>query len=102
MEQYLQVYNTLTNLSIPYEVVEHPPVFTTEEADKWIIGKEGVRSKTLLLTNQKKSTYYLIVMDGEKRLDMVHLADILQEKRKNRKNIYLPIYLIVSFIFLWH
>ena len=81
MEQYQQVYNTLTNLSIPYEVVEHPPVFTTEEADKWIIGKEGVRSKTLLLTNQKKTTYYLIVMNGEKRLDMVHLADILQEKR---------------------
>ena len=68
-------------MNIPYEVIEHPPALTTEEADKYIVGKEGVRTKTLFLTNHKKNAYYLVIMDGSKRLDMEHLAEILNEKR---------------------
>ena len=81
MEQYQIVYNTLTKMNIPFEVVEHPPAWTTDEADKYIDGKEGVRTKTLFLTNKKKDAFYLVIMDGEKRLDMGHLATILNEKR---------------------
>jgi Ala-tRNA(Pro) deacylase len=81
MEQYQAVYNSLDKMNISFEIVEHPPVLTTEEADAYIVGKEGVRTKTLFLTNQKKNAYYLAIMDGAKRLDMVHLAEILNEKR---------------------
>ena len=81
MEQYQRVYDTLNKMNIPYEVVEHPPAVTTEEADSYIVGKEGVRTKTLFLTNRKKTAYYLVVMDDAKRLDMDRLAEILQEKR---------------------
>lgn len=81
MEQYQIVYNTLTKMNIPFEVVEHPPAWTTAEADKYIDGKEGVRTKTLFLTNKKKDAFYLVIMDGAKRLDMDHLATILNEKR---------------------
>ncbi|OCA86746.1 MULTISPECIES: prolyl-tRNA synthetase associated domain-containing protein [unclassified Bacillus (in: firmicutes)] len=81
MEQYQIVYNTLTKMNIPFEVVEHPPAWTTAEADKYIDGKEGVRTKTLFLTNKKKNAFYLVIMDGAKRLDMDHLATILNEKR---------------------
>ena len=81
MEQHQLVYDLLTNMKIPFEVVEHPPVLTAEEADKYIVGKEGVRTKTLFLTNQKKNTYYLIVLDDAKQLDMRYLAEKLHEKR---------------------
>ena len=81
MEQYQKVYDALKKMNIPYEVVEHPPALTTEEADNYIVGKEGVRTKTLFLTNKKKTAYYLVVMDDAKRLDMEHLAEILNEKR---------------------
>ncbi|QFK71479.1 prolyl-tRNA synthetase associated domain-containing protein [Pradoshia sp. D12] len=81
MEQYQIVYNTLTKMNIPFEVVEHPPAWTTAEADKYIDGKEGLRTKTLFLTNKKKNAFYLVIMDGAKRLDMDHLATILNEKR---------------------
>lgn len=81
MEPYQFVYNSLNEMNIPYEVVEHPPAFTTEEADTYIIGKEGVRSKTLFLTNHKKNAYYLVIMDGAKRLDMEILTQTLHEKR---------------------
>ena len=81
MEPYQNVYNTLKSLDIPYEVVEHPPAWTTEEADSYIVGKEGVRTKTLFLTNKKKNAYYLVIMDEAKRLDMKQLAEILHEER---------------------
>ncbi len=81
MEPYQLVYSTLEKMNIPYKVVEHPPALTTEEADSYIVGKEGVRTKTLFLTNKKKTTYYLVVMDEAKHLDMEHLAKILHEKR---------------------
>ena len=81
MEQYQNVYDVLNKMNIPYEVVEHPPALTTEEADSYIVGKEGVRTKTLFLYNKKKTTYYLVIMDDAKRLDMEHLAEILNEKR---------------------
>ncbi|MFS0781583.1 prolyl-tRNA synthetase associated domain-containing protein [Bacillus sp. 1P06AnD] len=81
MKQYQKVYDALNKMNIPYEVVEHPPALTTEEADSYIVGKEGVRTKTLFLTNKKKTTYYLVIMDDAKRLDMEHLAEILNEKR---------------------
>ena len=68
-------------MNIPYEGVEHPPALTTEEADNYIVGKEGVRTKTLFLTNKKKTAYYLVIMDDAKRLDMEYLAEILNEKR---------------------
>ncbi|MED1471669.1 prolyl-tRNA synthetase associated domain-containing protein [Bacillus salipaludis] len=81
MEQYQKVYVALNKMNIPYEVIEHPPALTTEEADNYIVGKEGVRTKTLFLTNKKKTVYYLVIMDDAKRLDMEHLAEILNEKR---------------------
>ncbi|WP_042357126.1 prolyl-tRNA synthetase associated domain-containing protein [Bacillus rubiinfantis] len=81
MESYQQVYNTLHQLNIPFEDVEHPPAFTTEEADHYITGKEGVRTKSLFLCNKKRTSYYLVIMDDAKRLDMDKLANLLDEKR---------------------
>ncbi|CAM3761786.1 prolyl-tRNA synthetase associated domain-containing protein [Mesobacillus zeae] len=81
MEQYQIVYDALNKMSIAYEVVEHPPALTTEEADSYIVGKEGVRTKTLFLCNKKKTAYYLVIIDDTKRLDMDQLAKILKEKR---------------------
>ena len=50
--------------------MEHPPAFTTEQADSYIEGMEGVRTKSMFLTNKKKTQYYLLIMDDKKRLDM--------------------------------
>ena len=70
MDAYQQVSNTLQELGITFDVVEHPPVFTTEQADSYIEGLEGVRTKSMFLTNKKKTQYYLLVMDDHKSLDM--------------------------------
>ncbi|WP_330634602.1 prolyl-tRNA synthetase associated domain-containing protein [Anaerovorax sp. IOR16] len=80
MEQYQIVYDALNKMGISYEIVEHPPALTTEDADRYIIGKKGVRTKTLFLCNRKKSAYYLIIMDDAKRLDIKRLGELLNEK----------------------
>ena len=70
MDAYQQVANKLQELGVTFDVVEHPPVFTTEQADSYIEGMEGVRTKSMFLTNRKKTQYYLLIMDDKKRLDM--------------------------------
>lgn len=70
MDAYQLVVNKLQELKIAFDVVEHPPVFTTEQADSYIKGMEGVRTKSMFLTNKKKTQYYLLIMDDKKRLDM--------------------------------
>ena len=70
MDAYQQVANKLQELGIIFDVVEHPLVFTTEQADSYIEGREGVRTKSMFLTNRKKTQYYLLIMDDKKRLDM--------------------------------
>lgn len=68
-------------MKIPFEIVDHPPALTTEEADSFIEGIEGVRTKSMFLTNKKKTAYYLLIMDDQKRLDMDRIKEITGEKR---------------------
>ena len=70
MDAYQEVANKLQELGIAFDVVEHLPAFTTEQADSYIEGMEGVRTKSMFLTNRKKTQYYLLIMDDKKRLDM--------------------------------
>ena len=70
MEAYQQVAKKLQELGITYDVVEHPPAFTTEQADSYIEGLEGVRTKSMFLTNKKKTQFYLLIMDDQNPLDM--------------------------------
>ena len=81
MDAYQQVANKLQELGITYDVVEHPPAFTTEQADSYIEGMEGVRTKSMFLTNRKKTQYYLLIMGDKKRLDM---ADFKVQVGANR------------------
>lgn len=80
MKPCQKVFALLEKMNIPFDVVEHPPALTTEEADGYIVGKEGVRTKTLFLCNRKRTAFYLVIMDDQKQLDMKKLGKILQEK----------------------
>lgn len=80
MSEKEHVYQALQAMGIPYEVVSHPPALTTEDADRFIEGKEGCRTKTLFLRNRNKKQCYLLIMDDAKRLDMKKAAELLEEK----------------------
>lgn len=53
MDPFESVAARLTDLNISFEVIEHPPASTTAEADSFIAGIDGVRTKSMFLTNKK-------------------------------------------------
>ena len=55
MELFSCVAEKLKELNIQYQLVEHEPALTTEQADKFIEDIEGIRTKTMFLTNKKKA-----------------------------------------------
>lgn len=81
MNPYLAVKEKLKELNISFELVEHEPALTTEQADSFIEGIDGVRTKTMFLTNKKKTAYYLLIMDGKKMLDMDLFKDLVGANR---------------------
>lgn len=80
-EAYEQVKEKLDALKIGFEVVEHEPALTTEQANHFIEGVEGVRTKTMFLTDKKKRNFYLMIMGDSKRMDMKRFSEIVQTKR---------------------
>ena len=76
MDLYIKVKEKLEELGIESEVIEHEPALTTEQTDSFIEGIEGVRTKSMFLTNKKKNAYYLLIMDDQKRLDMKRFAEL--------------------------
>ena len=75
MGTYQQVKDELKKLGIDdYEVVDHPAAHTTEEADRYIAGREGVRTKTMFLKGKKKKFYMVI-----KRVSMARPEDLQEQ-----------------------
>lgn len=70
MDLYGVVETKLNEFKIPFEIVDCPLTLTTEEADNFIEGIESVQTKSMFLKNKKKTAYYLLIMDEQKRLDM--------------------------------
>ncbi|MBY5033525.1 prolyl-tRNA synthetase associated domain-containing protein [Streptococcus gallolyticus] len=81
MDLYTPVADKLNDLGITFQIVEHEPALTTEQADSFIEGIDGVRTKTMFLTNKKKTQFYLLIMDEQKMLDMDQFKEIVGANR---------------------
>lgn len=73
--------NKLAELGIDYEFIEHPAALTTEDADRFTKGLEGVRTKFMFHTNKKKTAFYLLIMDDQKQLVMEQFRDLVGVNR---------------------
>lgn len=76
-----KVEEKLKELNIKYQIIEHKPALTKAQADKYIEGVDGIRTKTMFLTNKNKKNFYLVVIDDAKRLNMEKFKEIVGEKR---------------------
>ena len=79
MNGFKEVMETLQEQNIEVQLVEHEAAFTMEDADRAIEGIPGVRTKTLFLMNKKKTKFYLLIMDEDKRLDMSAFKDLVDD-----------------------
>lgn len=75
-----EVKSFLKENNISYEIVEHPAAYTTELADKYIEGKDGVRSKTMFMAGKKDRKFYLLILDEIKRLDLKSLSELVGDR----------------------
>jgi Ala-tRNA(Pro) deacylase len=75
------VYDVLERLAIPYDVHEHPPVFTVDEAAVHWAGIDATHCKNLFLRNKKGTRHYLVVVEHAKPVDLKTLAARLGDDR---------------------
>ena len=75
------VFRALEGLGIPYEVHDHPAVFTSEDADRYWRDIAGTPVKNLFLRNKKGDRHYLVILGIEKRADLRELVKAIGDDR---------------------
>ncbi|QET78341.1 prolyl-tRNA synthetase associated domain-containing protein [Aeromonas veronii] len=77
----MAIYSLLDQLAIPYQRVDHPPVFTCEEASKLLPDLPAAKTKNLFLRDPKSERLFLVVSPEDHRVDLKALATMLGVKR---------------------
>lgn len=73
------IYQILEELGIQYTEHQHPPVFTSAEADQHWAHIPGIKTKNLFLRNRKGDEHFLVIVPADKRVDLKALAKTLGE-----------------------
>ncbi|MCC0636458.1 MULTISPECIES: prolyl-tRNA synthetase associated domain-containing protein [unclassified Clostridioides] len=76
-----KIYNILDKLNIKYEVVEHEAVYTAEQLVILNDITKGCQCKNLFLRNAKGNKYYLIVVRGDKHVDLNSVKEKIGSSR---------------------
>lgn len=65
-----EIYEYLTGRNIPFEITEHPAVFSMGELSDVVLPYPEWDAKNLFVRDDKKQNYYLITVRGDKRVDL--------------------------------
>ena len=65
-----EIYDCLNSLRIPYEVTEHKAVYTMAELVDVVFPYPESLAKNLFVRDDKKHNYYLIMVKGNKRINL--------------------------------
>ena len=68
-----EIYEYLDRRHIWHEIVEHQPVYTMADLPQVPIPYPSGEAKNLFVRNDKKNQYYLITVQGAKRVDLKDL-----------------------------
>jgi len=71
------IYKFLDDHRIEYERHDHPPVFTVEDVNRLVPPLPAAKTKSLFLRDTKGLKHFLIIVRGEKRVDLKALPKIL-------------------------
>lgn len=78
-ERRQKVLDTLEELSIPYEIYEHPPLPDIETALKYWKDIEATHCKNLFFRNHKGNRHYLVILDHLKQMGIHDLEKKLKQ-----------------------
>lgn len=71
----------LKQMEIPYQIKEHPPLFTMEEMEACGLTSRGDVCKNLFLRDNKGRRHFLVVLRGDKHADLKQVASLLGTSR---------------------
>ena len=74
-----QVLQLLNELNIPYDIHEHPPVPTVEEAIIYWREIDATHCKNLFFRNHKGNRHYLVILKHEQQLVIRDLEQRLKQ-----------------------
>ncbi len=72
-----QVIEYLDEKGIPYDMMEHPPVYTIEDMEKLHITDQGDVCKNLFLRDAKGKRHFLVTLCKDKRADLKQIQQLL-------------------------
>lgn len=75
-----EIYDYLESLGIPFEVTEHPAVYTIEEMERISLPHMEDVCKNLFLRDARGKRHFLVVMEGSKNADLEALGALLGTK----------------------
>lgn len=79
MNKKASVIAYLEKLDIPFELFEHPPVPTVEEALPYWKNIDATHCKNLFFRNHKGNKHYLVILDHRRQLNIKDLEQKLKQ-----------------------
>lgn len=75
------IYKFLAVHNIAYERCDHPPVFTVEDVHRLVPPLPAAKTKNLFLRDGRGRRHFLVVVEGDKRVDLKALPSLLDCRR---------------------
>ena len=79
MSKRARVFKYLDEQHIPYEIYEHPPVPTVEEALPYWKDIDAAHCKNLFFRNHKGNKHFLVILDHRRQLNIRDLEQRLKQ-----------------------
>jgi Ala-tRNA(Pro) deacylase len=75
------IYKFLEDHNIEYERHDHAPVYTVDDVNRLVPPLDAAKTKSLFLCDAKGARHFLVIVSGEKRVDLKALPDLLKSSR---------------------
>jgi len=79
MDKRAEVISYLNDRNIPYDLYEHPPVPTVEEALPYWKNIDSAHCKNLFFRNHKGNRHYLVILEHRRQLNIKDLEQKLKQ-----------------------
>lgn len=81
LDKEIKVYDMLDRLGIVYERIDHGPLMTMEACAEADASLKAHICKNLLLRNQQKTKFYMLMMPGDKKFKTKELSKQINSAR---------------------
>lgn len=75
-----EIEKILDKLNIKYDIIYHPAVYTSEEADFYVKDIKCSKAKNLFLAGKNDKKFYLFIIKDSKRLDFKKFSTLIGDR----------------------